>query len=101
MSLQQDDLTPARYDSRLLRRLLRYLRPHIGALVAAFVAMVISSVAELAQPWIVQQAIDLHFLPGDLDGLGRLVVLFGVCLAAAFAAEYAQTVLLQNTGQRV
>jgi ATP-binding cassette subfamily B multidrug efflux pump len=101
MSIQHDDLVPGRYDRRLLGRLLRYLRPHAGALVAAFVAMVVSSVAELAQPWIVQQAIDNHFLPNDLDGLGRLILLFGVCLVAAFGAEYAQTVLLQTTGQRV
>ena len=101
MSLQADDVAARGYDTRMLWRLLSYLKPHRLALAGAFGAMVVSSLADLAQPWILQQAIDRHFLAGDVEGLGRLALLFAGLLVAAFAAEYVQTVLLQETGQRV
>ncbi len=102
MTIQSDDLPERRsHDLRMLWRLLRYLRPHRVAVGLAFVAMVAGSLAELAQPWLVQRAIDDHFLVGDIDGLGRLALLFLGLLAVAFVAEYVQTVLLQSTGQAI
>lgn len=101
MSLQADDVRNRARDARMLWRLLRYLKPHKAAIAGAFAAMVVASLAELAQPWLVQQAIDRYFLPGDLAGLGRLVVVYGLLLVLGFAGEYVQTVLLQTTGQHV
>lgn len=101
MSLQADDVRNRARDARMLWRLLRYLKPHKAAIAGAFAAMVVASLAELAQPWLVQQAIDRYFLPGDLVGLGRLVVVYGLLLVLGFAGEYVQTVLLQTTGQHV
>jgi ATP-binding cassette subfamily B protein len=102
VTLQPDDQPQGRaYDMRMLGRLLRYLRPHRLAVAVAFVAMVGGALAELAQPWIVQQAIDHHFTAGDVAGLRRLVLLFLATLVIGFVAEYAQTVLLQTTGQAI
>jgi len=101
VSLQADDVRNRARDARMLWRLLRYLKPHKAAIAGAFAAMVVASLAELAQPWLVQQAIDRYFLPGDLAGLGRLVVVYGLLLVLGFAGEYVQTVLLQTTGQHV
>lgn len=101
MSLQADDVRNRARDARMLWRLLRYLKPHKAAIAGAFAAMVVASLAELAQPWLVQQAIDRYFLPGDLAGLGRLVVVYGLLLVLGFVGEYVQTVLLQTTGQHV
>jgi ATP-binding cassette, subfamily B, multidrug efflux pump len=99
---QSDDQPSGRnFDGRLVWRLLRYLRPHRAAVAVAFVAMVAGSLAELAQPWIVQQAIDRHFMPGIADGLERLCLFFLGSLVLGFAAEYVQMVLLQTTGQRI
>ena len=78
MTVAPDDQpAPSRgYDLRMLWRLLQYLRPHRLTVAAALAAMVLGSVAELAQPWIMQQAIDRHFPSGDVAGLGRLCLLF-------------------------
>jgi ATP-binding cassette, subfamily B, multidrug efflux pump len=103
VTLQPDD-PPASvrgYDVRMLWRLLRYLLPYRLVMAGALVAMLVGSAAELAQPWLVQQAIDLHFPSGDVAGLGRLCLLFFGTLLVGFAAEYVQTVLLQSTGQRI
>jgi ATP-binding cassette subfamily B protein len=96
-----DQLAGRAYDYRMLRRLLRYLGPHRVSVVFAFVAMVVASLAELAQPWIVQQAIDVHFATRDLEGLRRAVLFYLALLGAGFAAEYVQTFLLQTTGQHI
>jgi ATP-binding cassette subfamily B multidrug efflux pump len=102
VTLQPDDQPQGRaYDMRMLWRLLRYLRPHRLTVAVAFVAMVSGALAELAQPWIVQQAIDHHFTVGDVPGLQRLVLLFLGSLVVGFVAEYVQTVLLQTTGQAI
>jgi len=89
------------YDWRMLWRLLTYLKPYTATVAIAFIAMLCASLAELAQPWIVQQAIDNHVATGDIDGLTRLAGFFFGLLLVGFGAEYLQTRLLQSTGQRV
>jgi ATP-binding cassette subfamily B multidrug efflux pump len=103
VTVQSDDQPASArgYDLRMLWRLLRYLRPYRLAIGVALAAMLVGAVAELAQPWMVQQAIDRHFPSGDVAGLGRLCLLFLASLVVGFAAEYVQTVLLQSTGQRI
>jgi len=96
-----DDHVTPRYDTGLLRRLLTYVRPHVGAMAVAFVAMVVASGTELAQPWLTQQAIDRFITTGDLAGLNRIALVFLVLLLVGFVAETAQTYLLQLVGQRI
>jgi ATP-binding cassette subfamily B multidrug efflux pump len=100
--MQADDLNERQsHDVRMLWRLLKYLRPHRLAVIVAFLAMVAGALAELAQPWLVQRAIDEHFLAGDVDGLSRLALFFLAVLVVGYVAEYTQTVLLQSTGQAI
>jgi ATP-binding cassette subfamily B protein len=96
-----EDRVAAGYDRRLLKRLLVYLQPHVGAVVVAFAAIVVSSAADLAHPWLTQQAIDRYIATGDLEGLQRIALIFLGLLIVGFAAEYLQTFVLQWTGQRI
>jgi ATP-binding cassette subfamily B protein len=97
-----DDILPARtYDARLMRRLLVYLRPHVGAIALAGAAILVSSLVDLAQPWLTQQAIDRYIAAGDAPGLARMAVLFFALIVIGFLAEYGQTFILQTTGQRI
>jgi len=97
-----DDPLPARgYDGRLMRRLVTYLRPHAGAVALAACAILLSSAAELAQPWITQQAIDRDIARGDVPGLARMVTIYLALLVFGFVAEYGQTLILQTTGQHI
>jgi ATP-binding cassette subfamily B protein len=97
-----DDILPARtYDARLMRRLLVYLRPHVVAIALAGAAILVSSLVDLAQPWLTQQAIDKYIASGDAPGLARMAVFFFVLIVVGFLAEYGQTFILQTTGQRI
>ena len=97
----QDDVIGKAYDTRLMRRLVGYLRPHAAAVAIAFVVILGASLAELAQPWITQQAIDRYIGTGDADGLRRMALLFLALIVGAFGFDYVQTAVLQLTGQKI
>lgn len=101
MSAMQDDAIEKGYDGALMRRLLRYLRPHLMWVGVAFVAIVGGSLADLAQPWLTARAIDNHIAIGDLDGLWRLGRWFLLILVTSFVFEYIQTSVMQSVGQRI
>jgi ATP-binding cassette subfamily B multidrug efflux pump len=100
-TVAHDDVVGKAYDARLMRRLLTYLRPHRLAVTAAFGVILVSSLSELAQPWLTQIAIDRHIAVGDLSGLTNLSVVFLALLIVGFAAEYATTFIVQTIGQKV
>jgi ATP-binding cassette subfamily B protein len=96
-----EDVIGKAYDRRLMQRLVIYLRPHKAGVAVAFVTILFSSLIELAQPWLTEQAIDRYIAAGDAAGLTRLAALFLALLVAGFGLEYVQTYLLQTIGQRV
>lgn len=89
------------YDARLMRRLLRYLRPHLGAVVGGTLALIAASGLQVVGPWLTQQAIDQAIPAGDPARLGTLALLFLGALALSFLLEFAQTVLTSWVGQRI
>ncbi len=101
MSGVQEDVIGKAYDSRLMRRLLVYLRPHRAAVAVAFVAIVGGALVELAQPILTERAIDTYIAQKDVDGLRWIATLFGGLLVANFLFEYLQTVVMQTIGQHI
>jgi len=51
------------YDSRLMRRLLRYMKPYRWRVILALALVAVVTPLELAPPWIFQKAIDNKFVP--------------------------------------
>jgi ATP-binding cassette subfamily B protein len=84
-----------------MRRLLGYLRPYRFAALLAFAAILTSSTLQLAQPWLTRLLIDRYIATGDLGGVNLVALAFLLVLVMAFALEYAQTWLMQLTGQRI
>lgn len=101
MSGAQDDVIGKAYDSRLMRRLLVYLKPHVPAVAVAFVAIVGGALVELAQPWLTQRAIDTYIANKDVAGLQWIATVFFGLLLANFLFEYLQTVVMQTIGQKI
>ncbi len=96
-----DDVIGKAYDARLMRRLLVYLWPYWRQLLVALFAIVVTSLAALAQPYLVKVAIDQYIANAQLDGVSRLAMLYIGVLLVSFAAEYLQTWTMQLTGQRI
>ena len=60
-----------------MRRLLVYLRPHLGMVAVAFVAIVGGALVDLLQPWLTARAIDTYIAQRDLAGL-RMIAMAGI-----------------------
>ena len=101
MTIHEEEALGKAYDSRLMRRLLAYLRPCATPALLALAAIFAASLLQLAQPWLTKLIIDRYIVAGDLAGVNRIAVLLMLVLAGSFALEFAQTWLMQLTGQRI
>lgn len=101
MTEQPEDALARPYDAALLRRLVRYVRPHRAAVAAALALLVAGGLLALVGPWLTQQALDVAIPRRDARLLRLLTGAFLLSLLVDFAQEYAQTVLTTRIGQRV
>ncbi len=86
-------------DLRLMARLLGFLRPYWPWAASTLLLILAASLARQAGPVLTKIAVDEHIVPGDLDGLGELVLLFAALLVAQFAIGYAQSWITSMVGQ--
>lgn len=89
------------YDMRLARRLLKYLRPYVGALIPALVLTLVANGLGVLQPKFIQYAIDDGIMKSSLGVLNVVAVALLVSKLLQFVVAYFQTVLLETVGQRV
>ena len=89
------------FDPRILRRMLAYLRPHRGKMIAALFLVLLTSGLSLLVPYLMGRAIDDYIAVGNLPGLTRISLLIAGVFATLFGAGALQTYLLSWTGQRV
>ena len=115
----EDDVAGKAYDSRLMRRLLTYLRPYKLQVAISAVATILKSATDSAGPLLVMIAVDTFMAPKpsqQLPWLARhlsrpnippmlgVTEIAGIYLAAllfTFLLELLQTYLMQWTGQKV
>ena len=114
-SNQEEEVLGKAYDSRLMRRLLTYLRPYKWHVAIALVAIVLKSVADVLGPFLTKIAVDkyltkspdAHSWIGDrlsgapLIGIAQIGGLYIGILIFTFTLEYIQTYTMQWTGQKV
>jgi ATP-binding cassette subfamily B protein len=89
------------YDARLVRWLWRWVRPHRRLVAASLVLFVCVSLTQLVQPYLVKIAIDQHMVPGRLEGLWAVALLFLLALAGEFVFRFLEIYVMQSTGQAV
>jgi ATP-binding cassette, subfamily B, multidrug efflux pump len=92
-TLHEEEALGKAYDARLMRRLLRYLRPYRWQVLLAILVLTLASAAQIVGPWITQLVIDVAIPERDTGYLGTLVALFLVATVIAFFLEYAQDIL--------
>ena len=97
------------YDSRLMRRLLRYMKPYRWRVILALALVAVVTPLELAPPWIFQKAIDNKFVPAMKHAIPEnkawmgviwLSLLYLAVLAFDFLAQYIQIRIMQRVGQQ-
>ncbi|MFI5264852.1 MAG: ABC transporter ATP-binding protein, partial [Candidatus Kapaibacterium sp.] len=96
----EEELLGKAYDARLMKRLLKYLRPYKWQVTGAIVVTILISSLGPLRPYLVMKAIDEHILKNDYPGLyGILALLLGSILFQA-AVQYAQSIITQWIGQK-
>jgi ATP-binding cassette subfamily B multidrug efflux pump len=110
----EEEVLGKAYDSRLMRRLLVYMRPYWKMVVVSLVFLLIQSGLQVLGPLITKVAVDKYhsptarsiptfldpLLPADAwAGLGKLALLYLVVIAGTFVSEFVQMYLMQYTGQ--
>ena len=85
-----DDITKE-YDSRIVRRILKYLKPYKLMAAIILVALIISTLGELFIPVLLQRIIDEGILVKDISFLVNGCILYLIILIFVFGFTFLQT----------
>src|SRR5437667_6825179 len=99
--MQEEEVLGKAYDSRLMRRLITYLRPYKCYVVLALVLILFESSLEVTFPWLTKIAIDQYIKAANIAGLATIALVYVVLLLVRFVCASAETYVLQNTGQKI
>jgi ATP-binding cassette, subfamily B, multidrug efflux pump len=87
-------------DLRTLARIWPFARPDAWAMALALVMTPIVAGLSLAQPWLLKEAIDGHIVPGQIEGLREIALLYLAAVVGGYVAVAAYSILLAWSGQR-
>jgi len=97
---ETDDVTKE-YDSRLVRRILSYLKPYRSLVFLALAALVFSTLGELSIPVLLQRIIDIAILGKNIPYLMWGCILYLTILMLVFGFTFLQTWTVNLMTQRV
>jgi ATP-binding cassette subfamily B multidrug efflux pump len=117
VSIHEEEVLGKAYDSRLMKRLLTYLRPYKWQVFIALAAIVFKAGADVLGPYLTKVAIDTYFVHSDAPGAGSMLnrwlspepltgiaqigAIYVFLLTISFFLDFAQTYFMQWTGQKV
>jgi len=115
---QEEEILGKAYDSRLMARLLKYLRPYRWQVAIALVAILLKSFADVLGPYLTKVAIDRYLAPQGaatatssgiwswlspraVTGIAQIAAIYVGLLVFSFVLEFLQTYFMQWTGQKI
>ncbi len=112
---QEEEVLGKAYDSRLMRRLLTYLRPYRWQVTIAIASIILKSFCDVLGPYLVKVAVDRYLAPvkgatsglwswlspRPLHGIAQISSIYFSLLLLTFVFEFLQTYFMQWTGQKV
>jgi ATP-binding cassette, subfamily B, multidrug efflux pump len=112
---QEEEVLGKAYDSRLMRRLLTYLRPYRWQVTIAIASILLKSGADVLGPYLVKVTVDRYLAPvpsaasglwswlspNPLQGVAQISAIYLGLLILTFVLEFLQTYFMQWTGQQV
>jgi len=114
-SHHEEEVLGKAYDSRLMKRLLRYLRPYKWRVALALASIVLKAGADVLGPFLTMVAIDRYLAPAHqapsllarwlsprpLTGIAQISAIYVGLILFSFLLEYLQTYFMQWAGQMV
>src|SRR5207248_9009682 len=112
-TIHEEEVLGKAYDSRLMKRLLGYLRPYKWQVALALGSIVLKATADILGPYLTKVAIDRYLAPTagastflarwlssrPLSGIAQIASLYVGLLVASFFLEFLQIYYMQCTGQ--
>ncbi len=114
---QEEEILGKAYDSRLMARLLKYLRPYRWQVAIALASIFLKSFADVLGPYLIKVAIDRYLAPRPeavvssglwgwlsprpMTGVAQIAAIYVGLLICSFLLEFLQTYYMQWTGQKV
>ena len=96
-----EDSSAKRYDRRLVRRLIVYVRPYRPLVFFALILLMTEGLLQLVGPILTQRVIDVALPRRDAGMALQAALLFAGSLVLAFGCSYGETMLTALLGQRV
>jgi ATP-binding cassette, subfamily B, multidrug efflux pump len=98
--MQEEDVLGKAYDAKLMRRLLKYLRPYRWFVILGIILSLLVSSMEAVRPYFTKIAVDVNIAQGDKNGLLITMLIFFVIMIVRGLIQYANAYLTQWIGQR-
>ena len=112
---QEEEVLGKAYDSRLMARLLKYLRPYRWQVAIALASILLKSFADVLGPYLTKVAIDRYLAPVKgvssgfwswlspraITGIAQIAGIYVGLLVFSFLLDFLQTYFMQWTGQKV
>jgi ATP-binding cassette, subfamily B, multidrug efflux pump len=89
------------YDARLMRRLLRYVKPYGWLVISSLSLLAVEGVLQLVGPLLTQRVIDVALPARDVAAAGQMALMLAAALTLSFGASYGETILTSLLGQNV
>ncbi|GAC1429315.1 MAG: ABC transporter ATP-binding protein [Terriglobales bacterium] len=113
-SHHEEEVLGKAYDSRLMKRLLKYLAPYKWQVTIALVSIILKAGADVSGPYLIKIVIDRYLAPVQgihtwlnfflssepLVGIAQISSIYVGLLLFSFLLEYLQTYFMQWTGQK-
>jgi ATP-binding cassette, subfamily B, multidrug efflux pump len=111
----EEEVIGKAYDSRLMRRLLTYLKPYQRIVAISLALLLLDSVLQILGPLLTKLAVDRYLVPtghhiqtpidawlsaDPRTGLFQLSIIYLGAIVFGFLFDFGQTYLMQWTGQR-
>jgi len=87
--MHEEEVLGKAYDARLMRRLLKYLRPYRWYVVLGIILSILTSAMEAIRPYFTKIAVDVNIANKDQRGLLITALLFFTVLIIRGFVQYA------------
>jgi ATP-binding cassette subfamily B protein len=112
---QEEEVLGKAYDSRLMRRLLTYLRPYRWQVTVALFSIVLKSLCDVLGPYLVKVVVDRYLAPikatdsvlwswlspRPLRGIAQISAIYFGLLIFGFVFDFLRTYFVQWIGQKI
>src|SRR5580700_9150325 len=112
---QEEEILGKAYDSRLMRRLLTYLRPYRWQVAIAIASIILKSFCDVLGPYLVKVAVDRYLAPvkgatagpwnwlsaRPMTGIAQISFIYFGLLMVGFVFDFLKTYYVQWVGQKI